>query len=250
MARIVPMRPVPGLPTNLHGKINRMSDAANLSALQQQIEAQQAGVEKLVRTDIAPDAPVFERLGHIVRSLHDTLHEIGAEKVLSEAASEFPSARERLLHIASLTENAANIVLTKVEETLPIQDKLVSAAEKLSADWENLPDETLSTERKSLESEAKAFVAVSMADAKNTRAALSEIMMAQDFQDLTGQLIKKVVSLLERTEKDLLKLLIDAAPPGTINEVKKEEIMAGPGAPGSIALDQSSVDDLLADLGF
>ena len=69
-------------------------------------------------------------------------------------------------------------------------------------------------------------------------------------QDLTGQLIKKVVGLLEHTEKDLLKLLIDAAPQGAISQVKKEELLAGPGAPGRVALGQAAVDDLLADLGF
>ena len=215
-----------------------MSDSANLQNLQQQIKSQEqqlgsiAGAEALAHQQ---DLPVFERLGSIVRSLHDTLHEIGADKVLSEAASEFPSARERLLHIASLTEKAANIVLSKVEETLPLQDQVIDAAEKLPPD---------------LPADAQAFAATSTASAKETRAALSDIMMAQDFQDLTGQLIKKVVTLLERTEKELLRLLIDAAPAGTINEVKKEELMAGPGAPGSVALDQSSVDDLLADLGF
>jgi chemotaxis protein CheZ len=212
-----------------------MSDSANLQNLQQQIKSQEQQLAGIAGAGSSQDAPVFERLGTIVRSLHDTLHEIGADKVLSEAASEFPSARERLLHIASLTEKAANIVLSKVEETLPLQDKVLDAAEKLPA---NLPDDV------------RAFATVSTSSAKETRAALSDIMMAQDFQDLTGQLIKKVVTLLERTEKELLRLLIDAAPPGTIAEVKKEELMAGPGAPGSVALDQSSVDDLLADLGF
>lgn len=212
-----------------------MSDSANLQNLQQQIQSKEQQFASIPDAQSSADLPVFERLGSIVRSLHDTLHEIGADKVLSEAASEFPSARERLLHIASLTEKAANIVLSKVEETLPLQDKVLEAAEKLPA---NLPDDV------------HAFATVSTAGAKETRAALSDIMMAQDFQDLTGQLIKKVVTLLERTEKELLRLLIDAAPPGTIAEVKKEELMAGPGAPGSVALDQSSVDDLLADLGF
>lgn len=214
-----------------------MSDSASLQNLQQQIKSQEqqlAGIGDQGFTQ-GQDMPVFERLGSIVRSLHDTLHEIGADKVLSEAASEFPSARERLLHIASLTEKAANIVLGKVEETMPLQDKVLDAAEKL-------PD--------GLPSEFKDFTTTSTTSARETRAALSEIMMAQDFQDLTGQLIKKVVTLLERTETELLRLLIDAAPPGTITEVKKEELMAGPGAPGSVALDQGSVDDLLADLGF
>ncbi len=88
------------------------------------------------------------------------------------------------------------------------------------------------------------------AGCQSTRGALSDMMMAQDFQDLTGQLIKKVVSLLESTENDLLKLLIEAAPPGSVPSEKKDEMMAGPGAPGYIALDQGDVDDLLADLGF
>ncbi|HEX7641624.1 MAG TPA: protein phosphatase CheZ [Burkholderiaceae bacterium] len=213
-----------------------MSDSASLQHLQQ-IKSQEHPLAGIGHQGIVRglDTPVFERLGSIVRSLHDTLHEIGADRVLSEAASEFPSARERLLHIATLTEKAANTVLSKVEETLPLQDKMLDAAEKLP---QGLP------------SEFKDFAAISTASARETRAALSEIMMAQDFQDLTGQLIKKVVTLLERTETELLRLLIDAAPPGTMTEVKKEELMAGPGAPGSVALDQGSVDDLLADLGF
>jgi chemotaxis protein CheZ len=228
-----------------------MSDSTNMRALQQQIEAQQRGLTDLAHSHgIDEDAPVFERLGHIVRSLHNTLHEIGADQVLSEAASEFPSARERLLHIASLTENAANRVLSKVEEVSPIQDKLVADSEQMQAEWSKLSPHAMSDAIKPLSDKTIAFIAETTSGGKVTRAALSDIMMAQDFQDLTGQLIKKVVTLLEKTEKDLLNLLIDAAPPGTIPEVKKEELMAGPGAPGSVALDQANVDDLLADLGF
>ena len=70
------------------------------------------------------DAPVFERLGNIIRSPHDALCELGAEKVLAEVESEFPSVRERVLHIADLTGNAANIALTKVEQVNPVQDRL------------------------------------------------------------------------------------------------------------------------------
>ena len=196
-------------------------------------------------------APVYERLGTIVRSLHDALREFGAEQVLAEAASEFPSARERLVHIGQLTEKAANTVLGKVEETTPIQDRLAQGAEKLHAGWSDtstlaqIPDAL-----KPLVEQTAQFLSSVQDGSNTTRTALSDMMMAQDFQDLTGQLIKKVVTVLERTENDLLRLLIDAAPPGTISEVKKEEVMAGPGAPGSVALEQAAVDDLLADLGF
>lgn len=200
---------------------------------------------------VSAKTEVFGRLGTIIRSLHDALYEIGADHVLAEAASEFPSARERLMHIANLTENAANKVLSKVEETSPIQDGLMRSAKKLSEQWlQNATISPAAIESKVLQESTQKFIQDTHAGCTTTYAALSDIMMAQDFQDLTGQLIKKVVGLLERTENDLLKLLIDAAPPGTIAVFKQDELMAGPGAPGSIALEQTDVDDLLSDLGF
>lgn len=199
----------------------------------------------------AANAPVYERLGVIVRSLHDALRELGADQVLAEAASEFPSARERLQNIARLTEKAANTVLNKVEEVGPIQEQLANSATELKSEWdESASARQLPEALKPLAGQTTHFISEACNGCNLTRAALSDIMMAQDFQDLTGQLIKKVVALLEHTENDLLKLLIDAAPPGSIAQVKKDELMAGPGAPGGIALEQSGVDDLLADLGF
>jgi len=205
-------------------------------------------IEELV---IAPEVEVFGRLGGIVRSLHDALNEIGAGHVLAEAVSEFPSARERLIHIASLTENAANKVLTKVEETSPMQQRLSRQANDVQQKWDAVDFDTLDAAGfAELKAATSQMLSATQSHCDTTYAALSDIMMAQDFQDLTGQLIKKVVGLLTRTENDLLRLLIDAAPPGTMSVVKKEEIMAGPGAPGSVALEQTDVDDLLADLGF
>ncbi|MBA5607790.1 protein phosphatase CheZ [Duganella sp. FT3S] len=190
----------------------------------------------------APDASaVYERLGVIVRELHDTLRELGADGVLADAASQFPCARGRLLHIADLTENAANVVLSKVEEHGPAQEQLAREAQSLLQELDTgaVPADRIT-----------AFLANVASGCGSTRAALSDIMMAQDFQDLTGQLIKKVVVLMESTEENLLKLLIDAAPPGAIVAQAREELTAGPGAHGSVALDQTSVDDLLGELGF
>lgn len=194
--------------------------------------------------------PVYERLGIIVRALHSTLSEIGAQDVLIDAVKEFPSARERLLHIADLTESSANLVLCKVEEHVPLLDALSSKAGTLDASWAMVGDTSAAPDLAALAASTRAFLGDVQSGCGTTRLALSDIMMAQDFQDLTGQLIKKVVSVLERTENDLLKLLIDAAPSGTIAAAKGDEAMAGPGAPGSIALSQQSVDNMLADLGF
>ena len=197
------------------------------------------------------NAEIFGRLGYIIREFHDALREIGADRVIAEAAIEFPSARERLLHIGRLTEKAANTVLSKVEETSPIQNSIAAEAKRLGAEWDKLPAPSQGADlQESLVEQTRKFLKTTESGCSITVDALSEMMMAQDFQDLTGQLIKKVVAVMEQTENDLLRLLIDAAPVGTMSTVKEEEVMAGPGAPGSIALEQTDVDDLLADLGF
>jgi chemotaxis protein CheZ len=127
---------------------------------------------------------------------------------------------------------------------------LVLEAEQLAMQWNNTVDIGSGGGQDTLAARTKSFINEAHTGCSATSQALSDVMMAQDFQDLTGQLIKKVVALLERTENDLLQLLIDAAPAGTIPTAKKDELLAGPGAAGSVALDQTDVDDLLADLGF
>lgn len=194
---------------------------------------------------------MYKGLGHVVRALHDALTWVGADEILAEASNEFPSARERLNHVAVLTEKAANTVLSTVENTLPLQQATKKNADKLLSQWDQTSLQDLSKEELlALVENAWAFIGDTKNASEMTEKALSDIMMAQDFQDLTGQLIKKVVSLLERTEKDLLGLLISGAPDGAISSKKKDDLLAGPGAVGGVQLNQESVDDLLSDLGF
>lgn len=204
-----------------------------------------------------PDTPanvanteMYARLGMIVRDLHDALRALGADHVLSEAANEFPSARERLLHIGQLTEKAANTVLSKVEEIGPVQESLSASAQSLASQWDQVTPEAMPAALHNLVNQTRGFLSSATGDAIATRENLQAIMMAQDFQDLTGQLIKKVVDVMARTEKDLLHLLIDTHPQGAAQHVQREDLLAGPGAPGGVALAQDDVDDLLADLGF
>jgi len=212
-------------------------------------------------TDIAPtpesngsednNKQMYDGLGQVVRALHDALTWMGADDALADASSEFPSARERLEHVAVLTERAANTVLNKVDETLPVQQKLESASKTLTQQWDSNAIDSLSKEQlQALGAQTRQFLTTSTETSQAMQQALTDIMMAQDFQDLTGQLIKKVVALLERTETDLLKLLISGAPADKIAALPKEEELAGPGAVGSVAMDQSDIDAMLADLGF
>ncbi len=197
------------------------------------------------------DKLMYEGLGHVVRALHDALTYVGADDALAEATHEFPSARERLIHVAELTEAAANTVLNKVDETLPIQQHIEKDANSLAQLWDATAVESLSKEQLlELGAKTRAHLASSCHASTTMQQALNDIMMAQDFQDLTGQLIKKVVAVLERTEKDLLNLLISGAPADKVAALPKQEELAGPGAVGAVAMDQSDIDAMLADLGF
>jgi chemotaxis protein CheZ len=98
-----------------------------------------------------------------------------------------------------------------------------------------------------LASDSKSFANTVIASTDAEKARLLDIMMAQDFQDLTGQLIKKVVAITQAVERELAQILIDNAPPSF--KEKAVELMEGPSVP-STALEQDDVDNLLDSLGF
>jgi chemotaxis protein CheZ len=200
------------------------------------------------------DKPMYTRLGGIVRMLHDSLRELGYDRSLSDVASQITDAQGRLEHVASLTEQAANKVLNAVDTSMPEQDALSKKAKDMENRWALLFDGKLSIDEfKALAGDAKQFAATVMEATEAEKARLLEIMMAQDFQDITGQLIKKIVVITSQAEHELAQLLRDNAPPevkaALAAENKAEEIMSGPSAPGT-AMAQDAVDNLLADLGF
>jgi chemotaxis protein CheZ len=194
------------------------------------------------------DVTMYERLGSIVRLLHDSLRELGYDKSLAEANSQISETKDRLEHIAALTEQSAVKVLNTLEEAMPAQEALIKHGREMEERWAQLFAGKIGIEEfKALAADSRAFAGNVVATGEQEKARLLEIMMAQDFQDLTGQLIKKVIGVTKGIEQDLAQLLLDNAPA----EVKEKhvELMAGPAAPG-VALVQGDVDDLLADLGF
>ena len=195
--------------------------------------------------------PMFERLGGIVRLLHDSLRELGYDKALTEASSQIVDAQDRLEYVASLTEQAANKVLNTLDDGMPAQDQLSKKAKEIETRWAELFAGKLSIDEfKALAGDSKSFAAMVGEATEAEKARLLEIMMAQDFQDITGQLIKKVVNITKTVEQELAQLLRDNAPPSVREKLAaKPALMQGPSVP-TVALSQDSVDDLLADLGF
>lgn len=197
---------------------------------------------------------VLARVGQMTRSLHDNLRELGFDKLIERAAHEMPSARDRLSYVAKMTEQAAQRVLNATDAASPLQEKIGSGAGDVAKEWQSALEAPFSEQRyRALAERTLAYLNQTRHDADATRQQLLTIMMAQDFQDLTGQVIKKVTELAHGIEQQLVQLLIDYAPP----EVRRDAgsgLLNGPqinpeGNPDVMA-DQEQVDDLLESLGF
>lgn len=197
---------------------------------------------------------VFTRIGQMTRQVHDTLRQLGFDHALQEVAEAIPDARQRLSYIAQMTEQAASRVLNATDIAQPIQERLGANAESLRAQWDRLYANELSVDEfKSLAAETRDFIGGVADGSRQTNAQLMEIMMAQDFQDLTGQVIKKVVDMAQTLESQLLQVLLEITP----NEKRTDAhtgLMNGPviNSEGrdDVVTSQEQVDDLLESLGF
>jgi chemotaxis protein CheZ len=201
-----------------------------------------------------PADKIIDSVGHLTRRLHDTLIELGYDRQLQEcAAGALPDARQRLAYVATLTEQAASRSLNAVELAAPLQAQLASEATGLAARW----DEVFAgrgdpQELKAVAEETRTYLKSVRGRTDETRSHLREVMMAQEFQDLTGQVLKRVTELAEDLEKQLLMLLVENAS-GTVKLADVTGLhgpnIGGPGSADAIT-DQAQVDALLESLGF
>jgi chemotaxis protein CheZ len=199
---------------------------------------------------------MLNRIGHVTRSLHDNLVGAGLDQILDKVAHDIPDARDRLNYVSKMTEQAAEKVLNATDVAMPLQDEMADAAAKLEASWkEILANPSLKSEYDQKVEETLAFIALTAKNTSETKALLMDIMMAQDFQDLTGQVIKKITGLAQDLERQLVQVLIDFSPI-TKKEAKttNDSLMNGPQInpelSENVVSNQEQVDDLLDSLGF
>jgi chemotaxis protein CheZ len=196
---------------------------------------------------------VHQQLGALTRQLHDSLQGLGLTDKVKDWAGELPDAKSRLSYIARLTGEAAEKVLNQVDQAKAQHDHIAAQARRMAALIEKDPDAAVPS------GEVMNFIADVEQSGKKLDEHLTAIMMAQDFHDLTGQVIAKVVNLAATIEEQLVHLLVQTAPPAAANKaaIKQEAYvpaLAGPVVDGTgnpeVVTDQSEVDDLLASLGF
>jgi len=206
------------------------------------------GAAMIFDAEAAADKPLYDRVGSILRLLHDSMRELGYDRALQDVATEVLDAKGRLEYVATLTEQAATRVLNSIDEAMPQQDELSKTARNIEERWTALFEGNMDIEAfRKLAQDSRDFAANTANRAEEEKARLMEIMMAQDFQDITGQVIKKVVVITKKLEQELAQLLRDNAPAET--REKGTDLMSGPDVPGK-AMDQDDVDGLLASLGF
>jgi chemotaxis protein CheZ len=209
-----------------------------------------------VTADAAADDPsgtqeaLLARVGQMTRSLHDSLRGLDFDK-LAARAHDIPDARDRLDYVARMTEKAAQKVLNATEAASPLQERIGAGAKSLAQQWRALPAAEFAA--MPLAASTLAYLEQAAGDSELTRRQLMDIMMAQDFQDLTGQVIRKVTELAHGLEQQLVQLLVDYAP-GDPRRDADTGLLNGPqinpNASPDVVADQTQVDDLLESLGF
>ena len=208
----------------------------------------------LAPTSAAAASPeVFQQLGLITRQLHDTLNQLGVMPKLQEAAAGLPDARSRLSYIAKKTGEAADKVLDSVDQAKLEHANIASATRRIALAIIADPVKAVAT------GAVLNFVGDVEAATGRIDQHLTDIMMAQDFHDLTGQVVAKVIALASGLEDSLVKLLVQAAP----QELVQAQMAANGAQSGAlngpvidaegrtdVVTNQGEVDDLLASLGF
>lgn len=228
-----------------------------VSALEQGNIADANQLVEAVAQDIQHE--LFDSVGKLTRQFHDSFTEMSIDERFSSLVNmSIPDAQERLEYVVKMTSEAANKTMDAVDECLPLAQKHQNTVRDIQPSWERLKDCKIKVgEFKTLRDKLDAYFAESVNDADELNAKLNDIVLAQGYQDLTGQVLQKISEMVKNVEEDLINLLKLFGHYEKKEPVEKVEncIEAdGPMVPASkkhdVVSGQDDVDDLLSSLGF
>ncbi|UVJ45455.1 protein phosphatase CheZ [Pseudomonas sp. LS1212] len=217
------------------------------------------------------DRGLYQEVGKLTRELHSAIvsFQIDPHMPQAEEVSQITDATERLSYVVRLTEGAANRTMDLVEKSTPVLNELSEEAKGLGADWQRfMRKEVAVAEFRELAQRVDAFLTRSEQGTRAVAENLQDILLAQDYQDLTGQVIKRVTQLVTEVESNLLKLVLMASQVDRFAGIEhdREQLRAekdqekhptrgeGPQIHADkredVVSGQDDVDDLLSSLGF
>ncbi len=204
------------------------------------------------------ETQLFQEIGRLTRQLHDTMVSFSLDaKITAMTESDIPDAKERLQYVIAMTEQAADQTLTAVENLLPISQELNDQAAQLSSKWSRFLDREMPLDEfKAMSVEITQHFEQSKGGLEQVQAGLNDILMAQGFQDITGQIIRRVIDLVQELEISMVKLISISGRKSTESGGVIHHELPGPVVPGvddragDVAHNQVDVDDLLSSLGF
>lgn len=209
-------------------------------------DAERAG-EILDQLTKIRETTLFQEVGRLTRQLHDTLVGFHIDERLSSYAHQgMPDAKKRLNQVIEMTESAAHKTMAAIEKTIPVCESLQNRSIELNRNWGRFMSRELSVEEfRELARELGTFLTFAEQKSTAIKAGLNEILMAQDYQDLTGQAIKKVIRLVQEVEDSLVDMIRLSGARMTDVPTARQVEHELPSVTG-----QDEVDDLLSSLGF
>ncbi len=205
------------------------------------------------------ETQLYIEMGKLTRELHDAIKSFGMDDQIAHLAEQdIPDARARLKYVIEMTDKAAHRTLGAVEESLPLCEGMEDRSNELHQEWRRFIHREMDLkEFKELSKRLDHFLTENTGDAGKLRQYLNDVLMAQDYQDLTSQIIKRVIGLVEQVEGNLVNLIRLSGTNLGIHPGKTEESeikATGPVVPGvdkgNLVSGQDEVDDLLSSLGF
>ena len=261
---------------------NNEDNSQHMSGFEEQLKSQASNLKDLVDSgDISQalkviselnatrDQSLYQEVGRLTRTLHESIRNFHIDTADQgggqDELSKIDDASDRLSYVVDMTNKAANRTLDLVEESMPIASEMKEEASNLKSEWGKLRRREMKPDEfRLLYKRMDLFLDKLNKQSDKVYRNLSDILLAQDFQDLTGQVIKRVTGLVQEVEENLVSLVAMAGKvdqiTGTVHEgleqEQQEDIERGEGPQmhaeerADVVSSQDDVDDLLSSLGF
>lgn len=233
-----------------------------------------SAIELIRQINISRDETLYLEVGRLTRGLHNAIRDfhldigLHANAQVEHELSEMADARSRLGYVIRMTEDAANQTMDKVDEAAPMVQAMVEQSRSLHDDWQNFlaAQDSIPAAHAELFARVDAHLQQVSHDGQGIHSRLTDILMAQGYQDLSGQVIKRVIELVSDVEQSLVRLVklastVEAVAgikspvrQATVNDeqqrIKAEGPQVNPAAAKDVVSGQDDVDELLSSLGF